>query len=199
MFDSDASSSASSRIGPNAILQLEVPVEATLGKGAMDRLLGAAQVSRPSGEGMIDEGDVARVHQILRQMYPSDAPRIARAAGMRTAAYIARRRIPAAARAALRRLPDRIGARLLSGAIVNHAWTFCGSGRLHLQRGRTHRFVLHDNPIWSGFRASAPLCDWHRAVFEELYSELLQYPYRVTETTCCAMGAPACTFEVVRG
>ncbi len=186
------------QIGPNAILQLAAPVDCALGPGAMSRLLAQAHAVMPSGDHMIDEAEVARVHQALRKRYPNEAPGIARAAGIGTARYIRANRIPAPARVLLRLLPSWMGERVLSKAIAAHAWTFCGSGKLHVEIGRTIGFEIADNPVLAGFHAQTPQCDWHCAVFEELFTSLLGRPYQAHETACCAMGAPACRFEVSR-
>ncbi|MEM1431648.1 MAG: V4R domain-containing protein, partial [Pseudomonadota bacterium] len=41
-----------------------------------------------------------------------------------------------------------------------------------------------------------PLCHWHAAVFERLFRVLVSPESSVTEVACCAMGAPACRFEI---
>lgn len=186
------------RIGPNAILQLVEPVERTLGHGAMARLLAQSRTALPSGDEMIDEADVAEVHQTLYRLHPAEARAIARAAGAGTARYIRANRIPAPARLALSLLPCFIGARLLTKAIAAHAWTFCGSGSLEVHAGDPIHFELRNNPVLRGVENDAPLCHWHAAVFEELFSSLLGRRYLARETACCAMGAPACVFTVTR-
>jgi divinyl protochlorophyllide a 8-vinyl-reductase len=139
---------------------------------------------------------VAKVHRALHRLYPDEARGIARAAGFGTAQYIRRNRIPAPARLLLRIMPGPIGARLLTKAISAHAWTFCGSGSLSVRIGETISFRIENNPLLAVSHAAYPQCDWHVAVFEELFTSLLGRTYKAVETQCCAQGAPACTFEV---
>lgn len=184
------------RIGPNAILQLVEPVENTLGQDAMRRLLATAHASLPDGKDMVDESDVALIHQALYRLYPEQAQDIARTAGEGTARYICANRIPAPARLILRLAPAKAGERLLTRAIAEHAWTFCGSGYLEVHFGHTIRFELHNNPMQYGVHSKVPMCSWHAAVFQELFSSLLRRPYAASETSCCAMGSAVCSFEV---
>lgn len=184
------------RIGPNAILQLNDPVERLLGAGSMTELLHCSDASMPSGQVMIDENEVARVHRALYRLHPDQAVQIARDAGAGTADYIIRNRIPAAARWLLHALPRSLGERMLTRAIMAHAWTFCGSGELKVSGSSPIVFELYRNPLLRGVRSDAPQCHWHAAVFEVLYSRLLGRPYRVRETACCATGSEACSFEV---
>ena len=123
-------------IGPNAILQLRDPVETVLGPDVMAELLHVCGVDMPTGQEMIPEQDVARVHQTLRRLFPDRSRHIAQLSGAATARYIRTHRIPPLARTLLRVLPHTIGERLLTRAILMHAWTFCGSGSITARRGR---------------------------------------------------------------
>lgn len=185
-------------IGPNAILQLVGPVTQVLGPHAMDDLLEVAGTTMPSGDEMIDEGAVARVHQALHRLYPDEVHDIARAAGALTADYIIANRIPRFAQVMLRALPTFLGARLLTKAIQKHAWTFCGSGTLSVRYGDPILFEISDNPVMRGITAQIPICFWHSAVFEELFSKLLGIQYSAHEVDCCALGGMSCRFEVMQ-
>lgn len=185
-------------IGPNAILQLVDPVTQVLGPHAMDDLLEVAGTTMPSGDEMIDEGAVARVHQALHRLYPEEVHDIARAAGALTADYIIANRIPRFARILLRLLPTFLGARLLTTAIQKHAWTFCGSGTLTVQNGDPIVFSIADNPVMRDMQSRIPICFWHSAVFEELFTKLLGTQYSAHEVDCCAIGGKACCFEVMQ-
>ena len=185
------------RIGPNAILQIVPVLDRALGRDGRDRLLSEAGVSDlPDGHGLIDEGPVARLHQTLRLRYPDLAPDLARQAGEATADYIIANRIPRPVRALLRLLPVRLAAPVLSRAIARNAWTFAGSGRFGLVSVRPPVFEIADNPVVRGETAHVPVCVWHAAVFERLFGNLVTPSAQVTETACCATGAPACRFEV---
>lgn len=180
------------RIGPNAILQM-LPVlrEAGLQDAVLQR---AGLVSIPTGDEMIPQAPAKDLHQALRREAPDRAAELARQAGLATGAYILAHRIPALAQRALRHMPRPVAARLLSRAIERNAWTFAGSGHFHA-RG-PWSFSLAQNPIVAGEQSDTPLCHWHAAVFERLYQELVDPQATCVETACCAMGAPACRFEV---
>lgn len=182
-------------IGPNAILQL-VPVLDRA--GLTDRVLARAGVFElPSDAGLMPEAPAARVHQALRAEDPELAPVLAWEAGVRTARYIMAHRIPPAAQALLRWLPGWLAQPILEKAIARHAWTFAGSGRFAvLGRGV---FEIADNPIVAREQSPVPLCHWHAAVFETLFSSLVDPRITARETECCATGARACRFELSRG
>ncbi|MEM0937728.1 MAG: bacteriochlorophyll 4-vinyl reductase [Pseudomonadota bacterium] len=191
---------AAARIGPNAILQMLPALDAQTSPAQRRALLAEAGiVTLPDGSGMIPEGPAAALHQVLRRKLPRAAPQIARAAGLATGDYILAHRIPRLAQIALRALPAGIGARLLADAIARHAWTFAGSGVFSIAATAPLTFAIADNPIVRGERSTVPLCHWHVAVFERLFTQLISIHAQVRETDCCAMGAPACRFEVRLG
>ena len=194
-----AVAAGAAKIGPNAILQLLPVLEAEGGRGLRDRMLAAAGLKAPpSDAGMMDEGPAAAMHQALRRELPGRAAELARAAGLATGDYILAHRIPKPAQALLRRLPVPVAAWLLTRAIAQHSWTFAGSGRFEVLSTRPLSVRILDNPVVRGEVAEAPICHWHCAVFERLYTELVHPDYRVRETECCASGAPACVFEITR-
>lgn len=180
------------RIGPNAILQMLPVLEAA---GLRDVVLKRAGiVTIPSGDEMIPQAPAAALHQALRVEAPDRAAALAREAGLRTGEYILAHRIPGFAQAILRHIPRPLAARALSRAITRHAWTFAGSGQFRAA-DRWH-FALTANPIVAGETSAAPLCHWHAAVFERLYTALVDPDVTCVETACCAQGAPACTFAI---
>lgn len=188
------------RIGPNAVIQTVAALDAHFGAPSTRALLesiGAGEWADADPETMVDETRVAALHRAVRRTHPEAAEAIAREAGAATAAYILANRIPRAARAILRALPPGPAARLLTRAIAAHAWTFAGSGRFE---GRIApggaRLAIHANPLVAGETAGSPLCAWHEAVFTGLYGALVSRGARTREVACCAMGAPACRFEV---
>jgi divinyl protochlorophyllide a 8-vinyl-reductase len=185
------------RIGPNAILQMVPVLDAQTGPEIRRALLAEAGViDLPDGSGMIPEGPAAALHQALRRKLPHEAPAIARAAGLGTGDYILAHRIPKPAQILLRLLPAPLAAPILAKAIARHAWTFAGSGRFAIAEGTPLTFTLADNPVVRGERSATPLCYWHVAVFERLFRSLVSPRAQVTETACCAQGAPACRFEI---
>jgi len=193
----DAPPACGARIGPNAILQMLPVLDAHVGAETRRALLAEAGViAIPDGASMIPEGPAAALHQALRRRLPREAPAIAREAGLGTADYILAHRIPRPAQRLLRLMPAALAAPILARAISRHAWTFAGSGRFEVAAARPLAFTLRDNPVVRGERAADPLCHWHVAVFERLFRTLVSPRARVTETACCAQGAPACRFEI---
>ena len=186
------------RIGPNAILQLVPVIEARGGPGLLAELLGDAGIrALPDGTAMIDEREAARLHQAVRKRLPGEAASIAAEAGAGTAEYILAHRIPGVAKALMRAAPAPLAARMLSGAIARHAWTFAGSGRF--VKVSPYVFEIALNPVVRGEHAPGPICHWHAAVFTRLYRRLVSRNLTCRETACCAAGAPACRFEVGPG
>lgn len=188
------------RIGPNAILQLVPVLQDAAGPDITAHVLamaGVFELPDPKA-GLIDEAPAARLHQALRLELPEVAPMLAREAGWRTGEYILEHRIPALAQAVLKALPARLAAPVLARAVARHAWTFCGSGAFRLVSTWPVVFEIADNPVVRGERSDEPLCHWHVAVFERLFSALCGRRWRCAEVACCAQGAAACRFEMYR-
>ena len=194
-----AASPAIARIGPNAVLQHLPVLDAAIGEALRGALLHQAAVAEPPQDaGMLPEDQVARLHHAVRLFLPDRAPAIQRAAGLGTGEYILANRIPRAAQRLMRALPAPLGARLLSAAIAKHAWTFAGSGAFRVASRRPLSFEIAANPLAES-PADAPICHWHAAVFERLFSALVWPGMQVLETECCACGAPACRFTLFPG
>ena len=185
---------AEGRIGPNALLQLVPVLEAAIGARLTAQLFAQAGVDRVPQDAMIAEGPVALVHQSIRARLPDRAPALLRQAGLGTGDYILAHRIPKVAQRLLRLLPRRVAARLLARAIARNAWTFAGSGQFRIVSVRPMVFEIADNPVIRGEAALHPVCDWHVAVFQRLFAALVDPQATLTETACCACGAPACRF-----
>lgn len=185
-------------IGPNAILQM-LPVIAMIGgQDRVDAMMARAGLfAVPDGLSMIPEADAARLHRQLRLEEPELAPHLAAEAGFRTADYIMAHRIPGPAQTLLKALPPALAARALSRAIARHAWTFAGTGYFRVVS--PWAFEIVDNPIIRGESSAHPLCAWHAAVFEGLYTTLVSPTARCVETACGAQpGKTACRFEITR-
>ena len=185
------------RVGPNAVLQLAPAMDRVTGEPTRRTLfapLGFDPLPDPST--MIDEARVAALHSALRRQHSENARKILTAAGQGTGDYILAHRIPHAAQTLLRALPARVAAPILTRAILAHGWTFCGTGALTAKSGPPVVFTLSDNPIIRGESAPAPLCHWHAAVFERLFSRLVHPRAHAIERACCAAGAAACRFEI---
>ena len=193
------SQKSAARVGPNAILQLQEPLDRMLGRGALVQILKISRVAMPSGQEMVPQDDVGLVHHTMWRLFPQQAETLSDDAGAGTARYIAANRIPKVARVLLRILPRVWAERLLTKAIADHAWTFCGTGVLDTRRegGEIH-FLLRNNPLADRVTQPPHRCVWHAAVFAELFSLILGRNYYCKEVSCCALGAELCHFVVSR-
>lgn len=188
---------ANSRIGPNSVLQLVPLLDEMLGSQERLRLMALSGLRElPSDDGLMAEGPAASLHQALRRHHPDLAPQMTRQAGERTGDYIIAHRIPKAALSVMRHLPSWLAGPLLASVIEKHAWTFAGSGRFRVRKRQPLVFELTDNPVVRGEHASEPICHWHAAVFERLFSDIVDPNLRCVETQCCATGASSCRFEL---
>ncbi|WP_187429368.1 hypothetical protein ROLI_039360 [Roseobacter fucihabitans] len=182
------------KVGPNAVTQVAAALRALGGETL------AVQVFKSSGLGdilitppekMVAQDIAARLHDGLRIALPPGTARgIARDAGHRTADYLLANRIPRPAQWVMKTLPARWAGRLLLRAMAANAWTYAGSGRVHVTPGNPCRLEIIDNPL------AQPQCHWHVAVFEHLFRSLVAQNAKVTHPACCAQGAPACRFEI---
>ncbi len=187
------------RIGPNAILQHLPVLDAAIGEALRGALLYRAGVDEPPADaGMLPEDDVARLHHAVRLYLPDRFSEIQRAAGKATGDYILAHRIPQLAQRLIRALPAWAGARLLSSAIAKHAWTFAGSGVFRIVSHRPLVFEIAQNPLARG-PSEIPICDWHSAVFAQLFGALVWKDVEVTELECSATGARSCRFQILSG
>lgn len=187
------------RIGPNAAIQLAAALGETQGAAAARDVFGLAGLLRwldqPPTD-MIDQTDAAHLHAAVRTvMQGAAAQDVLAEAGRRTGDYILAHRIPKPAQALLRLLPRPLALPLLLKAVGAHAWTFAGSGKFEVH-GST--LLIRANPLAADCAASRPQCVWHAHVFETLIQALADPQASVRERACCAMGAPACVFEIRR-
>ena len=182
------------RIGPNAINQLAAALRAQHGSQAAKDVFAAAglesMLTRPPA-GMVDQCAVADLYDALFRLLPLESASLTAAeAGIRTAHYLLRYRIPRPAQIILRCLPAVLASRLLLQAIAANAWTFAGSGRVVILPGTPSLIEIYDNPI------AMPGCPWHVAAFERLFQALVTPHATVRHPKCCHRGASACRFEM---
>ena len=164
------------RIGPNAILQLVPVLDRMQGRAARESLLGAVGVAVPPDDaGMWPEDQCRAAHQAVWQGCGDKASAILAEAGWGTADYILAHRVPRPAQTLIRALPAPLGARLLTAAIVRHAWTFAGSGSFRVASRRPLAFEIAANPLAFPGRP----CPWHAAVFTRLFRALIWPAARV--------------------
>lgn len=188
-------------IGPNAITRIMEALDALESPQSVQRIFRASRLEaylfrRPTE--MVDEQEVLRLHRVLHDDLGDQRARtIGRKAGQLTADYLLRHRIPQPAQIVLRCSPSRLASRMLASAIASNAWTFVGTGTFSACHGRPTTFTVRNCPICRGQRSAQPYCDFYAATFEHLYARLVDKRARVTEIECSAMGAEACTFEIV--
>lgn len=192
--------SVAGRIGPNAITRLAEALPPLVG-GALTREVfegaGLAAYLREPPQDMVDEAEVARLHQVLRQTLGGPiAAQAARRAGTLTGNYLLAHRIPKPAQWVLKRLPAPLAARSLLKAIQGHAWTFCGSGQFSSEAGPPVVLTIRNNPLCRDLHTVVPACDFYAATFERLFRVLVHPSTEVTETHCEARGDPCCRFEL---
>ena len=183
------------RIGPNAIIQMGEALSARKEEARAAQIYGRAgllpYLAHPP-EAMVDEGEVARLFKAVSDEADPQAARALFAdAGRRTGRYILANRIPAFARALLPRLPRALAMRILLKAISKHAWTFAGTGHVTYRTGSPASITISENPI-----ATSLGCIWHTAVFETIFSALINGPVKVCETACRCGVDHHCIFEI---
>ena len=192
---------AAHRIGPNAITRVAEVLREDYPESEVERLFALADIAGYLAEPpdrMVDEREVTRLHGVLRaELGVEVALRLARGAGVRTGDYLLAHRIPAGVQVLLSWLPARLASRVLLGAIQRHAWTFAGSGVLGVRKAFPPRLSIAGCCICHGAQSPMPLCDFYTAAIERLFQKLVTPSARVTEITCQATGAHACTFEVL--
>lgn len=197
---SSATSTPVARIGPNALIQTLVAMQAMLPDSAVRATLAAAGElpllhARP--DSMVEERRFVALVAALREHAPAAAAAVLDRSGALTGEYVIAHRIPRFARLGLPHLPRAIALRVLLNAIRSHAWTFAGAGRFDWA---THpdgaTLSLADGPTARGLRQADPACNYYRACFETLLTRLIDADLTVTETACCAQGAAACRFDV---
>jgi divinyl protochlorophyllide a 8-vinyl-reductase len=188
------------RIGPNAITRVAEVLRARRGETAASALFSRAGLQRylkQPPEVMVDETEVTRLHQVLRDsLGTNDAREVAREAGTRTADYLLAHRIPQPAQVVLKRLPPPLAARALLSAIRGHAWTFAGSGHFEAHAGHPVVLGITGNPMCRGATLAEPGCDFYAATFERLFRVLVHPASTVVETDCEACDDAMCRFEV---
>jgi divinyl protochlorophyllide a 8-vinyl-reductase len=187
-------------VGPNAAIQLAIALRsAGLNYIARDVFakVGAQEWLERPPTAMVDEMRVARIHQGIREkLSREDAGAILAAAGQLTADYLLANRIPKAFRRLLSYLPRSVAERLFLSALRRHAWTFVGSGKFIARMGAPTILEIKGNPFCEGEKRTAPVCDWHAAVFQRMFAQLIAPSAQVREVACEAQGDGCCRFAL---
>jgi divinyl protochlorophyllide a 8-vinyl-reductase len=184
-------------VGPNAVIQLGEALDGR-GKGDQAALIfgkaGCAALLERYPDSMINERVPARLFEAACEILGTEeAGAVLSDAGRRTGQYILANRIPWFARLLLPSLPRAWALRMLLNAISKHAWTFAGSGAFSYTYGKQCSIRITNNPL------AAPIgCIWHAAVFEFLFSTLLNEPVHILELSCCKRGSNTCEFGFER-
>ncbi len=197
---SGAAAHACGRVGPNAIIRVAEALREIGGVALEETLLDKAGLhdylaGMPAE--MVDEREVTRLQRAVQQeLEPQQARLVMLDAGRRTGDYLLANRIPRPVQHVLRVLPAPLASRILLKAIGRNAWTFAGSGHLGIKPGQPVRLTLTGCPLCHGAESDIPICEYYAATFERLFRELVSSRAQATETSCHAVGAPACVFEV---
>lgn len=170
------------RIGPNAVTRLAEAISAIEGSYAVERVFRAAgleQYLTRSPDNMVDECEVATLHQaLLHEVGAARARTAGWIAGHRTAEYLLRCRIPGLARRLLCCLPAAAASRVLSAAIVRNSWTFVGSGAFSVRHGRPTVFSITDSHVCEQ-DAAGSISEFYAATFETLFARLVHHQAQV--------------------
>lgn len=182
------------RVGPNAIIQTGMALEARHGKGLREAVFADAGLgwigSRDPTRMVRAQAVVALNSAVRRHLSADDAERVMWEAGVATARYILQHRIPPLAQKLLGKLPAKLGLALLLRAIGRHAWTFAGAATV---RVGANWIRIDDNPVCLG-RSGFSGCVWHRAVFATLIETIIGRDVSVVETHCLSRGDDCCRF-----
>jgi len=188
------------RIGPNAIIRVAETLHEIFGPDVTAGLFTQAGLRHyldKLPEKMVNEAEVLRLHQVLRDQLGQPAcADITWKAGLKTADYLLANRIPKAAQVVFKELPAALSARLLLKTIGGHSWTFAGSGQFSYEVGQTVVLSIHNNPLCRDVRTDVPVCDFYSATFERLFQVLVHPNTQVEETACEAKGDDNCRFEL---
>lgn len=193
-------STATGRIGPNAITRVAEALQRQLGRGVAAELFSLAGLSahlENPPQQMVDEAEALRLHSLLRSELGAQlSAEVARDAGVATAEYLLAHRIPKPVQVLLRVLPAPWACRVLLAAIRRHAWTFAGSGHFEAIAGPPALLTIRNNPLCRDQHSAVPVCDYYAATFEHLFRKLVHADTRVRELSCEACGDDACRFEL---
>jgi divinyl protochlorophyllide a 8-vinyl-reductase len=181
-------------VGPNTVIQAAGALIDQQGLETARAIFDKAGLSpylATPPEHMIPEREArALFDAISGTLDTAQARGVLREAGRRTADYILANRIPSRARKILARLPRFASGRLLALAIGRHAWTFVGTGHVHVDAGRRIAFTIRNNPL------STPDEIWHRTVFERLFEVLLAQRFAVSHRHIATDAGDACEFLI---
>src|SRR5579883_1685100 len=144
-------SRAEARVGPNAIIQIDLAIRRIYGVRLCRDVF--AQAGLPSADAfgyrtMVPVRDATRLFLSVYETFgPGEGAELLRIAGTETANYLLANRIPRSAQRLLKALPHALAARFFLKAIAMHAWTFAGSGEVRCRYGRRLMLEIENNPL----------------------------------------------------
>lgn len=192
---------SSARIGPNAIIQLGIAVEARLGEAArrdVFRRAGLTHYLVAPPEAMVNEEEVIALHRALRASVTTEVfHALSWEAGLLTGDYILANRIPHLAQTVLRHLPKRLATKVLTATIGKHSWTFAGSGLFRTVSSTPLILEISKSPLCRGQHSTEAMCDYYAGTFTRLYRSLVDPGICIVETACGAVDGGPCRFEAV--
>jgi len=181
-------------MAPFLLLEMVAAIRDARGADDLDAALKEAQVFRlPEHDEPVREDKVARVHQVVRRLWPDQSEDICVHAGAGAAQRIVETQITVKAQGMLAKMPRATGAWLLAKTARRNAWTFSGSGEFVVESET--RFLLRENPIVLGEVAETMVCHFHASLFQKLFSTLIHPRLVCKEVSCLAAGGEACVFE----
>ncbi|MCC6243236.1 MAG: bacteriochlorophyll 4-vinyl reductase [Gemmatimonadaceae bacterium] len=198
-----AAISSPARIGPNAIIQVALEVEARFGRFRAEQLVFDATGYRLEAlpTEMVPESEAqALARALVRELGVTLATNILREAGHRTGDYLLANRIPRVAQWVMRLAPRHVALNLLLRAMQANAWTFAGSGHFLIapsgESAKVPDLVFTSCAMCRDMHESQPMCDFYAGTFERLIRVLVSSYAGVFEVECMAQGDARCRFEL---
>ena len=198
-----AAPTVSSRIGPNAIIQVAFELQSRFGRARAEQLVFDATGYRLDAlpTEMVAESEAqALARALVAQLGVTLATNILREAGHRTGDYLLAHRIPRVAQWVMRLAPRRIGLSILLRAMQSNAWTFAGSGQFVITppSSTTHvpDLVFTSCAMCRDMHETQPMCDFYAGTFERLIRAVVSRYAGVFEVQCMALGDAQCRFEL---
>lgn len=183
------------QVAPHLVRDVVDATQAVCGDDARTRLIREVGLTRmPAYDHPVPEAVAARLHQAVRRLFPGDAHAVLWMAGQATGDRLMAHQLSARAQVLLSGAAWPIAAWLLGRWARQNAWTFAGSGTLHVLSAM--EFEIADNPlIKGGPQSTAPICDFHAAMFEQLFQRLVDPRLICREMICAGAGGRACRFD----
>ena len=180
-------------VGPFLASSLLDVITDAQGAEVADRMARTAGLTSPiAANEPLREGRAAALHRAVHEMHSADAFPILKLAGEAAGRTMLADHLSRRAQKLLRNAPWTVSAWMLSRALSQQAWLFCGSGTFTVADGM--RFEIRGNPLIRGQRSTHPICTFHASMFETMYRAIVDPRLVCAETTCEAKGDELCRF-----